>query len=212
MNDTVPEISHELTIYSGGDDSKLLSTTCPYNGDKGGSSDDVDDASAVLYPTITCKGHTAGVTAILPLPLVLSNGSRIVVTGSYDDRLRIYSIHPQVSGAMLRPPKLSAEKNLGGGVWRLKLVKLTKPDKESTASPTNWSALMLASCMHAGSRVVEINGDDSDLCRINIVGRFEEHQSMNYGSDFQPGTELDGQLLRCVSTSFYDQLLCLWEV
>ncbi|TGJ84000.1 hypothetical protein E0Z10_g4783 [Xylaria hypoxylon] len=200
--------SHGFAIYSGGDDSKLLSTTFFCNEDQTES-----DAGIVTvpYPTVTAKGHTAGVTAILPLPLVLSDGSGVVITGSYDDCLRIYSIHPQVGGAMLRPPRLLAEENLGGGVWRLKLVKMEKPSNEGTGSQTNWSALILASCMHAGSRVVEIGGDYSDFCQINVLGRFEEHQSMNYGSDFQPGSEYGSRRLRCVSTSFYDRLLCLWD-
>ncbi|KAJ2975547.1 hypothetical protein NUW58_g3662 [Xylaria curta] len=207
----VPEGSDGLAIYSGGDDSKLLSTTCFYN--KGESNNTEGDGGIITvpYPTITIKGHTAGVTAILPLSFTIPDGSVIVVTGSYDDYLRIYSIHPQVGGVMLRTPRLLAEKNLGGGVWRLKLIKLDLPKDESPASQTSWSALILASCMHAGCRVLKIDGDDSGFSRINVLGRFEEHQSMNYGSDFQPGTELDGWPLCCLSTSFYDRLLCLWK-
>ncbi|KAJ8125501.1 hypothetical protein O1611_g8139 [Lasiodiplodia mahajangana] len=185
-DDIVPEGSYGLTIYSGGDDSKLLGTTCFYNSLKGNNAEGDDDTMTVPYPIITAKGHTAGVTAILPLSLTLSDGSRIIATGSYDDCFRIYSIHPQVDGIMIRPPKLLAEENLGGGVWRLKLVKLKKLDREGTASQTLWSALILVSCMHAGSRVLEISGDYSGFCQIKVLGRFEEHQSMNYGSDFQP--------------------------
>jgi diphthamide biosynthesis protein 7 len=44
--------------------------------------------------------------------------------------------------------------------------------------------------------------------RFNVLSRFEEHKSMNYGSDFQPGVE---DKLQVVSTSFYDKLLCVWE-
>ncbi|KAI0550927.1 hypothetical protein F4679DRAFT_187196 [Xylaria curta] len=209
-NDTVPVGSHGLSIYSGGDDSKLLSTTCYYNGDQGSNAEDDDDIITTSYPTVTAKGHTAGVTAILPLSLTLSDGSGIVVTGSYDDCLRIYS-YPQVGGVGLLSPKLLAEENLGGGVWRLKLIKLDNPKTEGDASQTHWSALILASCMHAGCRVLEIRGDYANFCEINVLGRFEEHESMNYGSDFQPGTQLDSRPLRCVSTSFYDRLLCLWN-
>jgi diphthamide biosynthesis protein 7 len=43
-----------------------------------------------------------------------------------------------------------------------------------------------------------------------VLGKFEEHKSMNYGSDSQPG--VDGKGRRTViSTSFYDRLLCLWR-
>ncbi|GAW17866.1 hypothetical protein ANO14919_073330 [Xylariales sp. No.14919] len=209
--DATRDVEHGLAIYSGGDDSKLLSTTCFFNENEANNTENDAGIVTAPYPTVTTKGHTAGVTAILPLPLALSDGSRVVITGSYDDCLRIYSIHPQVGGAMLRPPKLLAEENLGGGVWRLKLVTMEKPSEEGAGSQTDWSALILASCMHAGSRVLEVGGDCSDFCRINVLGRFEEHKSMNYGSDFQPGTECGSRRLRCVSTSFYDRLLCLWE-
>ncbi|KAI0969129.1 WD40-repeat-containing domain protein [Xylaria arbuscula] len=202
-----------FAIYSGGDDSNLLSTTCFYHENQYNGAENETDAITMPYPTVTIKGHTAGVTAILPLSLTLTDGSRIVFTGSYDDCLRVYSIHPQVGGAMLRPPKLLTEENLGGGVWRLKLVelKLKQQKEEGIGSQIEWTALILASCMHAGSRVLEASGDYSDSCRISVLAQFEEHKSMNYGSDFQPGTEYKGRQLCCVSTSFYDRLLCLWE-
>ncbi|KAI1349254.1 WD40-repeat-containing domain protein [Xylaria sp. FL0043] len=210
-SDIEPRGSHGFAIYSGGDDSKLLSTTCFYDEDQSNSGDSHSDVITVPYPIVTVKGHTAGVTAILPLPLTLRDGSRVVVTGSYDDCLRVYSIHPQTGGIMLRPPKLLNEENLGGGVWRLKLVRLEQPSKEGTGPQTFWSALILASCMHAGSRILEVRGDNRDSCQIKVLGQFTEHKSMNYGSDFQPGTERSGRRLRCVSISFYDRLLCLWE-
>ncbi|KAI0409385.1 hypothetical protein F4802DRAFT_246703 [Xylaria palmicola] len=210
-NDIVPGDSQGLAIYSGGDDSKLLTTTCFYNRDEGKTAEGEDNTLTVPYPTATIKGHAAGVTAILPLPLKIPDGLEVVVTGSYDDYVRVYSIQPQVGGVMLRPPKLLVEMDLGGGVWRLKLVRLDKRCEGDADSQTHWSALILASCMHAGCRVLSISGDGCDSCQVDVLGRFEEHKSMNYGSDFQPGTELDGRPLRCVSTSFYDRLLCLWE-
>ncbi|KAI8627569.1 hypothetical protein F5Y19DRAFT_441979 [Xylariaceae sp. FL1651] len=210
--ESIPETSRGYTIFSGGDDSKLLSTSCFYNGDRTDKPDDDYDDAFVPSPVITARGHNAGVTAILPLSLTLSGGSQVVITGSYDDCVRIYSIHAQVGGVALRPPKLLAEKNFGGGVWRLKLVRLEQTNKEDDVSQKYWSAMILASCMHAGSRILKITGDYSEFCRVDVLGRFEEHKSMNYGTDFQPGTELDGRRLRCVSTSFYDKLLYLWEV
>ncbi|KAI1117782.1 WD40-repeat-containing domain protein [Nemania sp. NC0429] len=210
-NDITSMSSYGFTIYSGGDDSKLLLTTCFYHQQEDTSIEDESDMISVPYPIITAKGHTAGVTAILPLSMTLSDGSGVVATGSYDDCLRMYSIHPQADGVMARPPKLLAEENLGGGVWRLKLIKLETPRRGSTDLSGSWSALILASCMHAGSRLLEISGDYGEFCQINVLGRFEEHKSMNYGSDFQPGTERNERPLRCVSTSFYDRLLCLWR-
>ena len=40
------------------------------------------------------------------------------------------------------------------------------------------------------------------------MARFEEHKSMNYGSDVQPNSDTVKSI---VSTSFYDKLLCLWR-
>ncbi len=56
------------------------------------------------------KLHQAGVTAILPLT------NELVITGSYDDRVRLISF--PAGGRR----KTEAELNLGGGVWRLKLL------------------------------------------------------------------------------------------
>ena len=70
------------------------------------------------------------------------------------------------------------------------------------------SAVILASCMHAGSRVVRLCKGQDGGWAFDVIAKFEEHQSMNYGSDVQPG---DGNLKSIISTSFYDKLLCLWQ-
>lgn len=62
--------------------------------------------------------------------------------------------------------------------------------------------------MHAGTRIVELRKDADGQWEIEVLSKFEEHKSMNYGSDVQPG---DGALKTIVSTSFYDKLLCLWR-
>jgi diphthine methyl ester acylhydrolase len=68
--------------------------------------------------------------------------------------------------------------------------------------------------MHAGARVLRLKRGGTDETNggtwtFEILARFEEHKSMNYGSDFQPGST--GELC-VISTSFYDKLLCLWNV
>ncbi|KAI5919722.1 hypothetical protein F4810DRAFT_686098 [Camillea tinctor] len=202
------EAPQAFTIFSGGDDSKLLSTSCLYHAHREQADEDAIDTP---YPIVAFRGHGAGVTAILPLPLPPTSKDRIVVTGSYDDRLRVYSARAQdEGGVVLQSPKLVAEENLGGGVWRLKLIRLDEASKVGTSDQTRWAALILASCMHAGSRILEVSGDYNERCYVKVLGRFEEHKSMNYGSDFEPGSEQLGRVLRCVSTSFYDRLLCLW--
>ena len=68
--------------------------------------------------------------------------------------------------------------------------------------------------MHAGSRIVrlESSSEGSDEWAFSVLAKFEEHKSMNYGSDVQPVQigEKGGQRT-IVSTSFYDKLMCIWQ-
>jgi diphthamide biosynthesis protein 7 len=194
-----------FTIYSGGDDSVLQYATCSI-----GESPTADGGALQIelpYASMKVRGHGAGVTAILPL----SSAKNLVVTGSYDDHIRVFSIEPLHNTYGVRKTKLLAEANLGGGVWRLGLIKTDDGGREDGS----WRALILASCMHAGSRIVEVRGhagSNSDV-ELEVKAAFEEHKSMNYASGFQPGSEArNDEDLVCVSTSFYDKLLCLWRV
>ena len=175
-------------VYSGGDDSMLRYRTCNWNG---------FSVDAPL-PALQSRGHDAGVTAILPL-FEQEDGHELIVTGSYDEHIRLFSV-PQFGRA-----KNLAESSLGGGVWRLKLIDLERTRQQDY----NWRVRILASCMHAGARVVELVETRGGEYEFRVLGRFEEHKSMNYGSDFQPERK---DKLSVVSTSFYDKLLCLWEL
>lgn len=107
------------------------------------------------------------------------------------------------------------------------------PADASYLSPTPPHAYtILASCMHAGARVVRLckggggadenpEGDEGEgVWRFEVLYQFEEHGSMNYGSDMQPCFEREregkyggkSKLRTVVSTSFYDKLMCLWKV
>jgi diphthamide biosynthesis protein 7 len=92
--------------------------------------------------------------------------------------------------------------------------------------------------MHAGTRIVRLNppssGDSSEggEWEFCVQAKFEEHKSMNYGSDVQPlisrgggaGDVIEGggdqqqeeeekkKKRVIVSTSFYDRLMCVWRV
>jgi diphthamide biosynthesis protein 7 len=179
--------TQSFRVYSGGDDSILRFRTCNWN----------DGDLTESLPALQSRGHDAGVTAILPL-FEEEAGNELVVTGSYDEHIRLFLVPP------FGRPKNLIEGKLGGGVWRLKLIDLdTTPGHEY-----GWRARILASCMHAGTRVVELLKTADGEYRLQVLGRFEEHKSMNYGSDFQPGWR---DKLAVVSTSFYDKLLCLWE-
>ncbi|KAK2770841.1 WD-40 repeat-containing protein [Colletotrichum kahawae] len=192
--------SDPFIVYSGGDDSAFRYASCV---DKKAGGEVSDVAVSPQYPPLNISGHGAGVTAILPIPMRLADGARIVVTGSYDDSMRILAIQPPHETYGLRKFQRLGEKNLGGGVWRLKLIDIREDAGQCCAR-------ILASCMHAGAKVVELKGPlHGEDWEIGVLARFEEHQSMNYGSDCVPVSR-DGRLI-CVSTSFYDKRLCLWE-
>ncbi|KAF2402113.1 WD40 repeat-like protein [Trichodelitschia bisporula] len=155
--------------------------------DKGilsGGDDAVLRYSSVEYGQVWAnrRAHGAGVTAILPLE------EGVVLSGSYDEQLRVLDVSPMGRGRVL------GELGLGGGVWRLKLMRV-----EEDA----W--VVLAAVMHGGARVVRVQREG---WAIEVLGRFEEHQSMCYGADW---AESQGGI-RIVSTSFYDRLVCFWRM
>jgi diphthamide biosynthesis protein 7 len=109
---------------------------------------------------------------------------------------------------------------LGGGVWRLQLVRT---ECVSLEGGEEWKFLVLASCMHAGTRVVRVtrklgHGGEGSVWGIDVLAEFTEHESMNYASDVwkpEGGYDLQGKEmseLLFVSSSFYDRRLCLWRV
>jgi diphthamide biosynthesis protein 7 len=68
--------------------------------------------------------------------------------------------------------------------------------------------------MHAGSRIVRLgrSADGSGEWEFSVLAKFEEHKSMNYGSDVQPVQRgQEGGQKTIVSTSFYDKLMCVWQ-
>ncbi|KAK8150978.1 hypothetical protein G3M48_000004 [Beauveria asiatica] len=107
----------DITVYCGGDDSILRYTSCSWP---------AGDPSALpeeQYSPMLIKGkHNAGVTAILPLDLKNDDGGRAVVTGSYDDHLRVFIIHDLHESYGARRAEQVLEENLKGGVWRLDLI------------------------------------------------------------------------------------------
>lgn len=179
--------------------------------------DEDNDAQDTRLPPLLlnaddkARHHTAGVTSIVPLPIPLShplaNGEPLLLTGSYDESLRVY--HATRGGDVL------AEAGLGGGVWRLQLLNSTKtePAKSASQGGEKWTFLVLASCMHGGTRVVrvEVGGEDG-AASIEVLAEFTEHESMNYASDvWRPEDQATGEL-RVVSSSFYDKRVCVWQV
>ena len=190
--------SEERVVFSGGDDSAIcinefdaqLSDTTHLS---------ESDGSPVRRDR---KTHGAGVTAILPLATTATPEDQIVVTGSYDEVIRVLSLPKSSSSSRWG---LLAEKGLGGGVWRLKHMR-------TLSSHGSDVFLVLASCMHAGTRILIIKGSTETGWSIEISARFEEHESMNYASDNRlEHNEMGMQHFTMVSTSFYDKKICVWE-
>lgn len=164
------------------------------------------------------RHHTAGgVTSILPLPIAhLVKKAPILLTGSYDEYIRVY--HATFKGSVL------AEKRIGGGVWRLQIINVEDIRNRAAAFGEPVSEiryLILASCMHAGTRIVRVTWKRKHLATdevgdwdIEVLAQFTEHESMNYASSlWRGGNEATtGSELMCVSSSFYDKRLCLWKV
>lgn len=99
-----PDASH---IFSGGDDAVLQSLQLSL---EPASSPDLDSTPSSSTLWTDRRSHEAGVTAILPLD------NDLLITGSYDDRIRLITVPPVGRRQVL------AELDLGGGVWRLRML------------------------------------------------------------------------------------------
>ena len=193
-----PEPDATPQLVSGGDDDTFCRyPLCvePVNGD-GSHEYELDD------PLRDKKSHDAGVTALLPL-LPISHSTQLVLTGSYDENVRLLWLVDDYE-----QPGILATKSLGGGVWSLKQLYYTAPKGDVGAS-----YMVLASCMHAGPKILQVRRKDNGEWEINVLAKNVEHESMNYASAGRPiygRTGLESFLI--VSTSFYDKKLCVWRV
>ncbi|XP_062029492.1 uncharacterized protein LOC133745432 isoform X2 [Rosa rugosa] len=131
------------------------------------------------------KVHTMGVTCIAKNP----NDPNTVLTGSYDEYLRVWDVRS------ISKPVNETSTCLGGGVWRIKYHPFV-------------SGLVLAACMHNGFSIVKINGD-----KTQVIETYTKHESLAYGADwhrevsFREGKENSTLVATC---SFYDRLLRIW--
>jgi len=192
-------------VLSGGDDGALRFTELPRDpvDALSGSIMEPDYPSSRRTPWADKKIHGAGVTAIFPIHC--DEAGLLIVTGSYDDHIRL------IYAPLVGRRQVLSELNLGGGVWRLKVLD-RKPASQELPGRFELEPkelLLLVSCMHAGARIVKLSCSDPTW-NFEVLAKFEEHKSMNYGSDSQPQVNDRGQRTY-ISTSFYDRLLCLWR-
>lgn len=199
----LPSFSGQPLLFSGGDDSVISANLVEWlhqgcSADPSGLRGSIDNYRYLPDR----KTHGAGVTAVLPLVVTADPEEQIVVTGSYDEFVRVLAA-PKSPGSSRW--SLLAEKQLYGGVWRLKLVR-------SQLSQGCRTFTVVASCMHAGVRIITISKSKDTGWTIGAIAKFEEHESMNYASDARPEPEESvSQKFTVISTSFYDKKLCMWQ-
>lgn len=210
-----PPGKHNRFLLSGGDDcalkTSLLNLASSISGPE--STPDLKILTSLPIDGWTdAKSYNGGVTAILPLSptLIISPDPHFpdqletaipLLTGSYDDTIRLYLINPST---LLR--RLILDARLGGGVWRLKLM-----DEYDNATKHHF--IILASCMHAGVRILRVCYDAALTSTVgwtlDVMARFEKgHNSMVYCCDFL--REEGAGAYTVVSTSFYDKKICTW--
>ncbi|KAI9791468.1 MAG: hypothetical protein M1816_003812 [Peltula sp. TS41687] len=190
----------DFVLWSGGDDG-TIQFSCVHHNEETGV---VDFKQITSLPPIG-RFHGAGVTALLPLPAnAHSAGFNLVLTGSYDEHVRLVN---SVG------PKLFTELRLEDGVWNLRfLTDLSYVDRQKT----QMRCLVLASCQRAGVYVLELKKWTDDKWSIRVLARFTEHQSLVYRADVQPHGPRSWPFAQrreynCVSVSFYDKRICYWK-
>lgn len=191
-------------FLSGGDDAVLAYSALPHEEHK-------DSFVNALVPWSNRRIHSAGVTAILPLT-IKADKLHVYLTGSYDDHLRILSVPGSPKVTNQRQPQVLHERNLEGGVWRLKLIRARTTQ---TSEGSRYSAIVLVSCMYAGTKIVELfvsldAEEGHGSWDSAIVANFTEHESMCYACDVQ-AEKNDDTMRTIISCSFYDKRLCLWR-
>ncbi|KAM7275796.1 hypothetical protein ACFE04_017662 [Oxalis oulophora] len=158
-------------VYSGSDDCKFICW------------DLRDSPSNLAFQN--SKAHTMGVCCIVKNP----NDPNTVLTGSYDEHLRVWDVRS------ISKPVSEKSICLGGGVWRIKYHPYIP-------------GLVLTACMHNGFAIVKIGGEEAE-----VVETYSKHDSLAYGADWQKGRALvEGERKSCLvaTCSFYDQLLRIW--
>ena len=200
-----------IRIFSGGDDSCLCMTYAACEEDDYLADDGPENpqGTAVCKPmdgphAVDKRIHSAGVTAILPLGH--QEGRSVILTGSYDEHLRILRLK-----ANNTKWDVVFEIALGGGVWRVN--PLHEELQEQVAIEKGWKSTLIVSCAHAGPKILQLSYAGEDEWSARIIAQLLEHQSMNYASK---ATTLESynrsSLKSVVSTSFYDGKICLWHI
>jgi diphthamide biosynthesis protein 7 len=190
----------EFGLISGGDDATLRYT--PVDAAQLSALGFADTATNSLptSPWADKKIHQAGVTAVMPIGS--TSTGHLVITGSYDDHIRL--LHVPNMGRR----EVLAEEYLEGGVFRIKLAE-RRGEGNSVSSETEESYTLIVSCMQAGARIVNLH-KTGEQWHFDVKAKFEKNAgTLLYASDCQ-STGADGKRT-IVSTSFEDCKMYLWK-
>lgn len=224
--------SSTLHILSGGDDSQLLvsSIEAPFE-------EYIKTRNLYLdlhEPTkrLTEKRtHEAGIVHICnlgPHPVHLAQAVQpnhdiepaqyLVLTGSYDENLRLFLFSPANPNRSMTMLNLLSELNLGGGVWRIILL-----DTYDAASHQSRDYILLIAAHTAGACIVRLSctqaEGDTWKYEFKVEKWFTEgHESLVYAvaakKAVPPGEAVstwDNKTWDIISTSFYDKKVCDWQ-
>jgi diphthine methyl ester acylhydrolase len=147
---------------------------------------------------VTSKPFDGGVTSLQSHHL----REHIWAVGSYDSHVRLFDARNPARP--IRDQTIDVE----GGVWRVKWHP-TDPCK------------LLVGAMHGGFKVLDIpmlGSDSGDGGATTIVKRFDEHESIAYGCDWDRGSATmdtegkeQGKERLVFSCSFYDAQMHVWR-
>lgn len=206
-----------LHILSGGDDNHLIvsSVHVPAEGLSAGGSFDLDllISRRVLADKRT---HQAGIVDICSLNVgsfsspsgLTDSSSFLVLTGSYDESLRLFRFSPSTPSHPKTEMILLSEIALGGGVWRIILM-------DAYDTQTGKDFILLVAAHTAGACIVRLScavtGNGEILGDFTVEKWFKEgHQSLVYaviGKRHANKTNV----WQVISASFYDRKICEWE-
>lgn len=175
------DVGDAWPVYTGGDDCTLR----------------MYESRCGMTPVLVSssrRGHDSGVTSLMTSPAHADH----VYSGGYDGFVADWD-----QRQMKRPVD---RLDTGGGVWRLKSLPRSPPDRERTEC----GQLLLTASMHVGACLLP-----SSL--HSVIYTFTGHDSMVYGADWcrDPDSVCvdgdNGSSHVFATCSFYDGLLCLWR-
>jgi len=224
--------SNSLLVLSGGDDSQLLISELVLPSLPNSNLE--LDSMALTRLFSDRRTHTAGVVSVCSLgsfppqkPAMLLQStpstSTIVLTGSYDETIRVFLLTPPSIANPKCTFRLLHDLKLTGGVWRITLLdQYPRPVDQDAAS--GYDYLLLIAGHTAGAFVIRLSAfqlesdtEDGDIPEehrwdfsFKIEKIFAEHKSLVYAVAAKRD-EQQANLWHVLSASFYDKKICNWE-